>query len=85
MKSSFSILYNLNNQGIKTWITRVCEPTRFYNIDVNETTSIGSGQFKSMCFDMSQQNFFNQWHTRMDNGPDTVIELRHMHGTSRSM
>ena len=40
VKSVFNTLYNLNDQGFQTWITRVCELTRRYGIDINETASI---------------------------------------------
>ena len=75
VKSVFKALYNLNDQGFQTWITRVSELARRYGIDINETASIGSVQFKSMCSNMIKQNFVNRWHAKIDNRPNTTIEI----------
>ena len=74
VKSVFKALYNLNDQGFQTWITRVSELARRYGIDINETASIGSVQFKSMCSNMIKQNFVNKWHAEINNRPNTTIE-----------
>ena len=60
VKSVFKALHNLNDQGFQTWITRVSELARRYGIDINETASIGSVQFKSICSNMIKQNFVNK-------------------------
>ena len=49
VKSVFKALHKLNDQGFQTWITRVSELAHRYGIDINETASIGSVQFKSIC------------------------------------
>ena len=67
VKSVFNALYNLNGQGFQTWITRVSELTRRYGIEINETASIGSVQFKSIYSNMIKQNFVNKWHAELNN------------------
>ena len=74
VKSVFKALHNLNDQGFQTWITRVSELARRYGIDINETASIGSVQFKSICPNMIKQNFVNKWHAEINNRPNTIIE-----------
>ena len=74
VKSVFKALYNLNDQGFQTWITRVSELARRYGIDINETASIGSVQFKLMCSNMIKQKIINKWHAEINNRPNTTIE-----------
>ena len=73
VKSVFKVLYNLNDHGFQPLITRVSLARR-YGIDINETASIGSVQFKSMWSKMIKQNFFNKWHAEKNNRPNTTIE-----------
>ena len=40
------MLYNLNEQGLQTWTTRVCELALAYDIDIHETANMKSDQFK---------------------------------------
>ena len=66
VKQAFNSLYSLTEQGFATWITKVWELARIYDIDLHHN-NYSKDQFKQYCKQQIRQNYISDWSETLRN------------------
>ena len=82
VKSVFDTLYNLNNQGFQTWISKACALRWSYDIDMDACTQLTPGQFIHMCHERVKSYFVSTWLSDLRSGDTSIARTYRLYKSS---
>ena len=82
VKSVFDTLYNLNNQGFQTWISKAYELSWSYDIDMDSCTQLTPGQFKHICHERVKSYFVSTWLSDLRSGDTSIVRTYRLYKSS---
>ena len=69
VKSRVCALNALQNQGFPTWVTKVYELAKDYDIDMDGSVTLTTKPFKSLCFERTKSSFVTNWNAELSEKP----------------
>lgn len=73
VKSVFDLLYNLHNQGFRTWIAKAYKVSDLYDIDVDSCYAMLPDQCKQICQERVKNYFIDSWLHELYNIDTSII------------
>ena len=75
-------LYNLNNQGFQTWISKAYKLSWSYVIDMDSCTQLTPGQFKHICHERVKSYFVSTWLSDLHSGDTSIARTYRLYKSS---
>ena len=82
VKAVFDILYNFNNQGFQTWISKAFQLSWWYDIDMDSCTQLTPGQFKHIRHERMKSYFVSTWPSDPQNGDTSIARTCRLYKSS---